>query len=103
MQDNDNNRKQMNDKTTAILEERGKRYGRFEDHAEISQALKEVMWNTSGFSKLSPSQKEGLEMIQHKIARMLNGDSSYLDNVVDIIGYATLILRSMEDLNESEK
>ena len=35
-------------------------------------------------------------MIQHKIARMLNGDPTYLDNIVDISGYATLVQQSME-------
>lgn len=30
-------------------------------------------------------------MIQHKIARILNGDPDYVDNWVDIAGYAKLV------------
>ena len=33
---------------------------------------------------------EALEMIAHKIARILSGDADYADNWVDIAGYAQL-------------
>jgi len=79
-----------------ILEERGKRYGEFETHAAISQALKRAMQSSANWSKLTDVQKEGLEMVQHKVARMLNGDPSYIDNIVDIVGYSTLIKNAME-------
>ena len=82
-----------------ILEERAKRYGSFETHAAISQALKRAMQSSPNWSKLTDVQKEGLEMVQHKVARMLNGDPSYLDNIVDIVGYATLIKNAMETNN----
>jgi hypothetical protein len=82
-----------------ILEERGKRYGSFETNAAISQALKRAMQFSPNWSKLTDVQKEGLEMVQHKVARMLNGDSSYLDNIVDIVGYSTLIKNVMETNN----
>ncbi len=54
------------------------------------------MRTTPGWKRLSNAQREGLEMVQHKIARMLNGDPTYLDNIVDISGYATLVQQSME-------
>ncbi len=79
-----------------ILQERGERYGRFEDNAATSQALKKVMKKSPNWEKLSDAQKEGLEMIQHKIARMLHGDHLYLDSVLDIVGYSTLIKEAME-------
>ena len=82
-----------------ILEERGKRYGNFEDNAAISQGLKRVMQSSPNWSKLTDVQKEGLEMVQHKVARMLNGDPSYLDNIVDIVGYSTLVKNAMETNN----
>lgn len=71
-------------------------YGAFENHATISQALKRAMQDSPNWSKLTDVQKEGLEMVQHKIARMLNGDPSYLDNIVDIVGYSTLVKDVME-------
>ena len=79
-----------------ILAERGNRYGTFENHARISQALKRAMHDSPNWSKLTDVQKEGLEMIQHKVARMLNGDPSYLDNIIDVVGYATLVKDVME-------
>ena len=82
------------------LTERGSRYGSFNDLAQISQGLKEAMRATPGWAKLTASQKEALEMVQHKVARMLNGDPTYEDNAVDIVGYATLMMKNMQgDLN----
>lgn len=74
-----------------VLEERGKRYGSFKAHANIAQELKIAMFGTPGWHKLAPDQCEALEMIQHKIARILNGDPDYDDNWIDIAGYSTLI------------
>lgn len=76
---------------TDLLTERGKRYGEFEDHAFISQGLKEEMSSHKGWSRLKWDQKEALEMIAHKVARILNGDPHYSDSWVDIAGYAKLV------------
>ena len=73
------------------LEERGTRYGKFSGHAEIAQNLKEVMHVHPGWRKLTYSQREALEMIAHKIGRILNGDPNYADSWHDIAGYATLV------------
>lgn len=81
---------------SVVLDEREERYGSFEGHAKISQALKEVMLNTSSFDSLASDQREALEMIQHKVARILNGDPNYADNWIDIAGYATLVKRRLE-------
>ena len=73
------------------LNERGCRYGEFEDHAKIAQTLKQYMHNTQNWFDLAYDQKEALDMIQHKIARILNGDPDYADSWHDIAGYASLI------------
>jgi hypothetical protein len=78
----------------AVLAERGARYGKFKDHARISQRFKEIM-SESEF-KLNCSQIESLEMIFHKIARILNGDPNYVDSWVDIAGYAKLVADELE-------
>lgn len=75
------------------LAERGSRYGKFSEQALTSQALKNTMRLSNNWSKLSPNQTEALDMIQHKIARILNGDPNYDDSWRDIAGYATLIER----------
>jgi hypothetical protein len=80
----------------ATLAERGSRYGAFDGHARISQDLKAVMHERSGWDNLKPDQREALEMIQHKVARILNGDPSYADNWIDIAGYATLVANRLE-------
>jgi hypothetical protein len=73
------------------LAQRGERYGKFSSHAEISQGIKEAM-GAPGWGKLSFSQREALEMIAHKIGRIINGDPLYVDNFRDIIGYAQLVV-----------
>lgn len=80
----------------SILEQRGSRYGSFYDLATLSQDLKDTMRAVPGWKKLTASQKEALDMIQHKIARMLNGDPTYEDNAVDIVGYSTLMMKNMQ-------
>lgn len=79
------------DSVAAVLNERGKRYGIFTGHAAITQQLKDAMHNHAGWVKLAPDQCEALEMIAHKIGRILNGDPDYDDSWVDIAGYAKLV------------
>ena len=73
------------------LEERGSRYGKFQDQALICQTLKLFVRTTAGWSKLHEDQKQAIETIFDKIARILNGDPNYIDNWHDIQGYAKLV------------
>ena len=77
------------------LAERGSRYGDFATHAGISQSLKEVMVATPQWGEMPTYQREALEMIAHKIARILNGDPNYADNWHDIAGYAQLVEKEL--------
>lgn len=72
------------------LAERGERYGTFREHAAISQALKHTVFCKPNLA-LAADQREALEMIVHKIARIVNGDPDYVDSWVDIAGYAKLV------------
>lgn len=74
----------------ATLAERGTRYGVYTKHAQITQDLKTVMHGTAGWAGLNAHQKETLEMIAHKIGRILNGDPNFHDSWHDIVGYAKL-------------
>ena len=83
----------MSEQITDTLNERGNRYGSFVGHAEITQELKliinyHLMKRTK---KLAPDQQEALDMICHKIARIINGDADYADSWHDIAGYASLV------------
>lgn len=81
------------DGITQVLEERGNRYGAFITHAMITQMLKNTMntYLTQHKKMLMPDQQEALDMIFHKIGRILNGDPDYADSWVDIAGYAKLV------------
>lgn len=72
------------------LKERGERYGKFDSHARITQNIKSAMY-VGGWHDLNSSQKEALEMIAHKIGRIINGDPNYEDSWHDIAGYAKLV------------
>ena len=80
----------------STLQERGNRYGVFAEHANITQRLKMVMYDTPKFSELESDQIEALDMIAHKIGRILNGDPNYADSWVDIAGYAKLVADRLE-------
>ena len=84
------------DKTLA---ERGSRYGKFKDHAKITQQLKRAIFrhmNTVSKVDLAADQVEALEMICHKIGRIVNGDPDYADSWIDIAGYAKLVADRLE-------
>lgn len=79
-----------------ILEERGSRYGEFDEHARITQNLKYWMADSPNWVSLSPAQREALEMVAHKVGRILNGDPNYLDSWQDIVGYTQLVVDIIE-------
>ena len=78
------------------LKQRQKTHGDFQTHAVISQHLKGTMSSYESYKELSPVQMEALEMIAHKIARILNGNPDHHDHWHDIAGYATLVAETLE-------
>lgn len=85
----------MSQNLTATLEERGSRYGSFADHAAIAQNLQLAMRGTdtapTKWEYLAPDMRQALTTIADKIARILNGDPTYLVNWHDICGYSRLV------------
>lgn len=75
------------------LAERGSRYGAFTGHAEITIELKTTVRThlAKRGKELADDQLEALDMIAHKIGRIINGDPDYVDSWVDIAGYAQLV------------
>nr|DAV46258.1 MAG TPA: hypothetical protein [Caudoviricetes sp.] len=73
------------------LNARSARYGTFSGQAGISQTMKNFMRQSPNWDSLDPDMAEALDMIQHKIARILNGDPRYADSWHDIAGYAALV------------
>ena len=80
------------------LDARALNYGTFKDGAALMQAIKRTMAAhaaTHG-KTFADYQWEALEMIVHKIGRIVNGNPDVTDNWVDIAGYATLIADRLE-------
>lgn len=81
-----------------ITDERGKTHGDFRDHARITQALKRVV-NTEivarinrGQSDLTDRQEEFLDMLMHKVGRIIAGNADFADHYDDIAGYAYIAI-----------
>ena len=85
-----------------LLSERATTHGDYAYHAHITQQLKRVVrefhvTDTASdtpfpaVEKLNVAQTEALDMIFHKIGRILAGDPNFRDHWQDIAGYATLV------------
>lgn len=79
-----------------ILDERGNRYGDFSSNATTTQLIKQAINLGDTANKLAFYQRESLEMIAHKISRIVNGDSNYMDSWIDIVGYAQLVIDKLQ-------
>lgn len=77
------------------LSERGSRYGDFAGHAEVTQGIKEILRGGKNYEKLTDDKREALEMIAHKMGRIVNGDPDYFDSWHDIEGYARLVSETL--------
>lgn len=84
------------DALDATLRDRGERYGDFLTHAAIAQYLKRGVTQQAGWGRCGDMQREAIEMIFHKIARIINGDPNYADSWHDIAGYARLVEQRLE-------
>jgi predicted phosphatase len=76
------------------LNERGSRYGKFIHVSKATQDIQEALYSnmhTNKLEDLQPDQAVALDMICHKLARIAVGDVNYVDNWVDIAGYAKLV------------
>lgn len=75
------------------LDARAQDYGRFKDGAALMQAMKRTLADHARMHNktFADDQWEALEMIVHKIGRIVNGNPDKVDHWVDIAGYAKLI------------
>lgn len=86
----------MDDEIRTVLQERGGNYGRFIDNASTSQGIKAILRHGPGYDLASESIREALDMISHKMARIVSGKPAYLDSWIDIIGYAQLVVDELK-------
>lgn len=83
---------------TELLVKRDKTHGPFPDQAATTQSLKYLIRHHPKWDDLNDMQRESLEMIAHKIARILAGDPNEPDHWNDIAGYAMLPVKFAEDV-----
>ena len=83
-----------------VLDERGSRYGAFTGHARVTQSLKGLISTELAERDkiLDDDQQEAIDMICHKLGRIINGDPDYADSWIDIAGYAKLVADRLEGL-----
>jgi hypothetical protein len=75
------------------LDNRAQDYGKFKDGAALMQGIKRLLADHAAKhdKTFADDQWEALEMIVHKIGRIVNGNPDKVDSWVDIAGYATLV------------
>lgn len=86
----------MTDISTTIAQ-RQSTHGSFADNANCSQQLKDVMRMQLNWPKLTPVQRESLEMFATKVSRILTGNNNEPDHWHDISGYASLAEGEIDD------
>lgn len=81
-----------------VLDSRAKDYGKFIEGAEIMQMLKRLVHNyiEDRGTPLAFDQREAIDMIIHKLGRIINGNPDKVDHWVDIAGYAILVSERLE-------
>ena len=80
----------MTDVIHNTLEERRNEYGSFAHVSNTTQYLKDMLRMSPSWSKLELEERESLDMICSKIARIVCGRRHQADSWKDISGYAML-------------
>lgn len=83
------------------LSQRGARYGAFAEHARITQNIKAALADSPNWAALPADMKEALDMVAHKLGRILNGDPAYHDSWHDIIGYTKLVADRLDPVTDN--
>lgn len=83
----------------ARLAERHKTHGDFREVARIAQSLRYIFRSGGNWDNesLSSRQREALDGMAVKIARILSGDPRFADHWNDLIGYVMLVLPELQE------
>ena len=74
------------------LQQRGNNYGDFSEMAFTAQTLKRMLTHDG----MSDVQKEAMDLICTKLARIAHGNPDHRDSWHDIAGYATLVVLGLD-------
>lgn len=83
--------------TTNLLADRETTHGDFPETADIAQALKTILRSSRNWDDLAAEQRESLELICTKLARIGCGNPHEQDHWKDIAGYAELVVIELEN------
>lgn len=83
-------KKQLPQTVDATLTQRKSQHGDFTDFAAQDRKFKELLRDSLNWNQLSDVQRTALDMITHKITRVLVGNPNHKDHWHDIGGYARL-------------
>lgn len=73
---------------------RDETHGGIEAVGEVSQQIKQAMRDGRNWERLTSAEAEALDMISHKVGRILSGaDSGNPEHWEDVAGYALAIVR----------
>ena len=86
-----------------VLDDRGKSYGSFQSVASVAQRIKVIFRDYPGWRNLTLDKKESLDLMATKMARVIVGDSDHKDSWDDIAGYAMLISKQIEEIQNASK
>jgi len=75
-----------------LLKEREKTHGSYTLTAQTAQTLKRLFRNAPSYADMTTAQRESMDMIAVKLARIMCGNPHDPDHWLDISGYATLIV-----------
>jgi len=82
-----------------LVTERTRQHGDFRDHARVSQALKRAVHREPAWQTLTDMHREAIDMILHKVGRIVAGDPNHRDHWDDIGGYAKITADRLEKSN----
>jgi hypothetical protein len=96
----------MSSEINKVLAERGENYGDFVFVAFRSQQIQNHLRAHDPEKQYTSTQREALQMIASKLARIVIGNPNHRDSWIDIAGYAQLVADSIvksETKNEDLK
>jgi hypothetical protein len=82
----------MPDNITELVKTKAKTHGDFSVMAGLAQGLKSMIRLCPTHKQLNDVQSEAVDMILHKIGRLVAGDPNAREHWEDIAGYSKLVL-----------
>lgn len=96
----DNGNSIMDQNIDTILSTREMTHGSYVEQSTASQTLKRLCEQARNWDQMPCYMRESIHLIQQKVARIICGDPFERDHWVDIMGYAALVLRELDRLQE---